>query len=85
MRLEVVLRVPVPSVEHGAAIAAGRFSELKVDGELTVWDAELRRHIVHQAPWDAEAVRDVVESLSARPGYLHLWDWSDDQAGEGAR
>jgi hypothetical protein len=82
MRLEVVLRVPVPSVEHDAAIAAGRFTGLRVDSELTVWDAELRRHIVHKAPWDAEAVRDVVESLSAHPGYLHLWNWS---AEEGAR
>jgi len=56
--------------------AGERFTALQVDGEWTVWDAELELRVVHQARWDAEAAGDVAGMLRRHPGYVHLFEWS---------
>jgi hypothetical protein len=68
-----VLVLPLP---HGDDLAV-RFVPQFVDGEWTVWDTERELRIVHQATWDAEAARDVAESLSEHPNYVRLWTWAE--------
>ena len=60
---------------HDGTVGA-RFAPLVVDGVLTVGDAELACYVVHQATWNAEAARDVAESLTSHPNYINLWTWS---------
>jgi hypothetical protein len=70
-----VLVLPLP---HGDDVTV-RFTPQFVDGEWTVWDTERELRIVHQATWDAEAARDVAESLSGHPNYVRLWTWAEPE------
>ena len=74
---EAMSVVAVPA-KHDAAVGV-RFAPLVVNGVLTVWDAELGRYVVHQATWDAEAARDVAESLAEHPNYVRVWTWSESE------
>jgi hypothetical protein len=56
--------------------APDRFSVTRIDDEWTVWDAELRRHLVHEKVWDETTAGEVRDSLRESPNYVSVWDWS---------
>jgi hypothetical protein len=68
--------VLVLPVDHGN-VDDFRFVPTELDGEWTVWDAELQRYVIHEAVWDDQAAHDVAASLVTDPAYVVIWTWSD--------
>jgi hypothetical protein len=57
---------------------ASRFVPMVLDNEWTVWDAERRRYLIHDKPWDAEAAYYVAEQLAVNTDIqIGIWGWSD--------
>ena len=68
----------LPAGRDGAG--APRFTPVVIDGELTVWDAELQRHVIHEACWDEEAACLVANHLTEHHNYVSVWNWSQPWA-----